>query len=157
MFKLLLASTALITFVSEIRQPPTAPPAPTSLVIVACRVDDLTGQPGRHDPEMAAHGWRDLELHVNSAQEYECKREVLANLEDSAVTSPLANAGLIPLNPDFSDRSQCAHVGAMKAAEWDQAHKGWATVAIGCPVPIVNQDGRVLSWKLPECPVYRPG
>jgi hypothetical protein len=144
-------------------QPPTAPPkAPTTLVIIACRVDDMTGQPGRHGvdadgvyhPEQAAHGWRDLELKVIDG-EYSCKREV-TELEDNALYSPLSEAGIIPLNPDFSDLGQCAHAGASMSTAWDQAHPGWGTVAIGCPVPIMDKD-RIIGWKLPECPVYKPG
>ena len=150
--------------IHAMRQPPTAPPrifiggnpAPTKAVLIACRVNDLTGQPGRHDPTMAAPGWRDYELRINDAQEYECKREEL-ELNDSAQLAASAPADLLPLDPDFSDLNQCARVGVVQAQAWNEKHAGWAVVGVGCPVPIVNADGRVIAWKMPECPVHLPG
>jgi hypothetical protein len=131
-------------------------PAPTSIVIVACKVDDLTGQPGRHDPNLAAKDWRDLELHVNSSQEYECKREVL-DLVDGSYFGPNAPEDLIPLVPDFADWMQCARVGMMQASDWNGNHPGWGVVAVGCPTRIVNDKGETVGWQLPSCPTYLPG
>lgn len=132
------------------------PAAPTQIAIVACRVDDLTGKPGRHDPEMAARNWRDLELHISNG-EYSCKHEVLA-LEDAAPYSPLATEKMIPLEPNWGDWSQCSSVGAVQAQMWNDRHKGWATIAVGCPTPIVDlSSGKIIGWKLPGCPTYLPG
>lgn len=130
-----------------------AVPPPTALVIVACRVDDLTGQPGRHDPALAAKDWRDLELKIIDG-EYSCKREVLS-LEDGSLYQNVND--LIPLNANFADWTQCSRVGVVQAQAWNEKHKGWATVAVGCPVPIVNGDGRIIGYKLPECPSTLPG
>src|SRR6188472_3259523 len=74
---------------------PSPPKAPQALVIVTCKVDDLTGQLGRHgvdadghyDETSAAKGWRDLELHLDKGLEYECKREI-AQLEDATQYMP---------------------------------------------------------------------
>jgi hypothetical protein len=131
-------------------------PAPQSIVIVACKVDDLTGQPGRQDPNLAAKGWRDLELHINENQEYECKREVL-HLEDGAIFGPNAPEDLLTLTPDFADAMQCARVGMMQATEWNTRNPGWGVVAVGCPTRIVNEDGETVGWQEPGCPQKMPG
>jgi hypothetical protein len=146
------------------------PTAPNSLVIVACRVDDLTGQPGRHDPKLAARDWRDLELHVNEAQQYECRRDVIANIEDATQFNKHAPADLIPLNPNFGNPGQCARIGVVIAQSWNDTHPGWGVVAVGCPSPTfadadadgapdLDQHGNptVVQWRLPSCPTYLPG
>lgn len=135
----------------------------SSLVIIACRVDDLTGQPGRHDPNLAARGWRDLELHVEDGQ-VQCKRIVLYDLQDSAQFDQLAPADLIPLDPDFSNWGQCARAGVVMAQAWNEDNQGWATVKVGCPTPIMSDNGTPddmsddvqVGLKLPECPSHLP-
>jgi hypothetical protein len=124
-----------------------APPAPQTVVIIGCRVDDLTGQPGRQDPTLAARGWRDLEWHFDEGLELQCKREVVP-LEDAVAA---LDATVKPLASDFSDVAQCAHAGVMFSPSWEQANKGWAVMAIGCPVRI-ETDGILTGWKLPDCP-----
>ena len=148
-------SFAALLFALTVAQAAAAVPAPTALVIVACRVDDLTGQPGRQDPRLAARDWRDLELHVNKNQELECKRERI-DLDDGVALNYGPGAAA-PLNPDFGDWSQCARVGVMQAGDWNRKHPGWGVVAVGCPTPIVNGNGAVVGWKLPDCPTYLPG
>jgi hypothetical protein len=124
-----------------------APAAPQTVVIIGCRVDDLTGQPGRQDPELAARNWRDLEWHFDKGLELECKREVVP-LEDAvAMMDPTVKT----LASDFSNVSQCAHAGAFFMPAWEQANKGWAVMAVGCPVRI-ETDGVLTGWKLPDCP-----
>jgi hypothetical protein len=131
-------------------------PAPTSIVIVACKVDDLTGQPGRQDPNLAAKGWRDLELHINSNQEYECKREVL-DLVDGSYFGSKAPDELINLVPNFADPSQGARVCMMQAAVYNDKNPGWGVVACGLPTRIVNDKGETVGWQMPSCPTYLPG
>lgn len=123
---------------------PRSPQAPTALAIIACRVDDLTGQPGRHDPAMAARGWRDLEPHVVFG-ELQCKRYLLP-LDDAAVFK-----GAKPLTPNFGKWDQCARVAAGMFPT--QENNGWAPLAAGCPTPITDlETGEIVGWKLPECP-----
>jgi hypothetical protein len=131
---------------------------PTNLVVIACRVDDLTGQPGRHgvgpdgkfDETSAARDWRDLEPAIKGG-ELECKREVSA-LEDAAVVMDSTGKLAKPLNANFGNMGQCVHAGAMWSKQWNDAHRGWAVFAIGCPVPIVDQRGVIKAWKMPDCP-----
>jgi hypothetical protein len=124
--------------------------APTDVVVIGCRVDDLTGQAGRQDPALAAKDWRDLEWHIEGG-ELQCKREV-SQLQDQAVVIDESGKLAKPLNADFSDAAQCVHAGAMWAEQWNRAHKGWAVAAIGCPVAITDERGVVKAWKMPECP-----
>jgi len=143
------------------------PLAPTSIVIVACKVDDFTGQRPLPEGVMPAPGWRDLDLHVEHG-ELICQH-VRLDLEDAVAMDyprkPYALAGVVPesdsglndlkqqapvtgslyaepLNPNFGDPAQCAHAGAMKGAEWNEHNKGWAFVGIGCPTRLgIDADG----------------
>jgi hypothetical protein len=123
------------------------PPAPQTLVIIGCRVDDLTGQPGRQDPELAAKDWRDLEWHFDKGLELQCKREVVPLQDFVASMDPTVQ----PLLTDFSKPAACAHVGGMYSPMWNETHRGWAVMAVGCPVRI-ETDGKLTGWKLPDCP-----
>jgi hypothetical protein len=156
----------------------TGVPAPQSIVIVACKVVDLTGKPGRHgvdsagnyDEESAARDWRDLELYVNPRTlEFECRRDQL-DLEDGSIWGAMAPESMIPLVPNFGDWAQCTRVGMMQASEYNEKHPGWGVVAVGCPSPIAmdsdndgvpdtDEFGRfiVKDWKLPSCPTFLPG
>jgi hypothetical protein len=155
-----------------------SPPTANSLVIVACKVTDWTNK--RPLPDIVretARGWRDLELYVNENQEYECKREVLENLEDATSYSEDATADHIPITPDFTDQTQCVRAGVTKAQAWNEQHvgnveddridnDGWAVVGIGCPTPWMSDNGTpddtsddkpTGSVKLPDCPSFLPG
>jgi len=126
------------------------PIPPTTIVIIGCRVDDFTGQPGRHDPNLAAKGWKDLEWHVTDGLELECKREEIP-LEDQVAM--IAPPGTLPLDPNFSDFAQCAAVAMSFSPKWEEANKGWAVMAVGCPTKITNgKDGPVIGYKMPDCP-----
>lgn len=124
-----------------------APPPPTSLVIIACRVDDVAGQARRIDPSFAPAGLRDLEWHLEG-NELQCKREVLP-LQD-AVTMHYLQAK--PLSSNFAELGQCARAAMEVSPRWNNDHRNWAVLKVGCPVPIVNGDGKIVGWKLPECP-----
>lgn len=157
----LTVAAALLVPVTETKQPPQAPP--TSVVIVACRVDDWTGKRPLPPNIFPARDWKDLELHVENG-ELQCKREVL-NLEDATLYSPKALMDMLPLHPDFSEWTQCARVGVVQAAEYNKTHPGWGVVGVGCPVPIMDDNGtpedflddRIIGFKLPECPSHLPG
>jgi len=141
----------------------------TSLMIVACQVDDLTGTrtpPG--DPGsivMPTPKWRDLELHVVNG-ELQCKLVPLMNLQDASIYSDKATQDMVALNPNFGDNGQCARVSSWKAAQWEEDNNGWGVVAVGCPRPIMNAgadgvegtaDDFQIGWAAPDCPTYFPG
>jgi hypothetical protein len=142
-------------------QAPDSPPAPTSLTLIVCRADDLTGQPGRHgvdpitgeyDPSLAAKDWKDFELHVEDG-ELECKR-VVADLTDAAVAFDDSGRLAKPLDSDFGDAGECVHAAAMYGPQFEQSNKGWVLVAAGCPAPITDPTGKIIGWRMPECPRY---
>lgn len=123
------------------------PLPPQSIVVIACRVDDLTGQPGRQDPNLAARGWRDLEWHFDRGNQLECKREIVDLQDGVSLVSPETPE----LRPNFSSFAQCAAVGMQYAQQYQVAHGGWGVMAVGCPVRI-ETDGILTGWKLPDCP-----
>jgi hypothetical protein len=146
MFKSLLLLVGLAAFPLLATAAP--PPPPQTLVIIGCRVDDLTGQAGRQDPTLAAKGWRDLEWHLDPEDfSLSCKREVVPLQDFVAAMHPTVQ----PLLTDFSNFAACAHVGGMYSPTWNDTHRGWAVMAIGCPVRI-ETDGVLTGWKLPDCP-----
>lgn len=157
----LTVAAALLVPVTETKQPPQAPP--TSVVIVACRVDDWTDKRPLPPNVFPAKGWKDLELHVEDG-EFQCKREVL-NLEDGTLYSPKALMDTLPLYPNFADLTQCGRIGVVQAAEYNKVHPGCGVVGVGCPVPIMDDNGtpddsnddRIIGFKLPECPTRIPG
>jgi hypothetical protein len=133
------------------------PPPPQTVIIVSCRVDDLTGQPGRQDPALAARGWMDLEWHFDKGNELECKREELPLTDSVALMSPEVQE----LKPNFSAWAQCAAVAMQVGPAYEKAHKGWAVAAVGCPSPMMDDNGtpstaddRVVGWTLPSCPSW---
>jgi hypothetical protein len=139
---LVLLSTAAIAGV----------PAPQTIVLISCRVNDLTGQEGRQDPNFAAKDWRDLEWRQNPKDfSLECRRDVIP-LED-AVSA--ADPTVKPLVSDFSKPEQCGRAGAMFMPSY--VRKGWAVLTVGCPTKVVNEKGEIVGWHMPECPSYIPG
>lgn len=115
------------------------PSPPTTLVIIACQVVE-TGE--RDDTT----GWIGLEWRFKDS-EMQCKREVIA-LEDTAVLN-----GARPLGNDFSQFAQCAKAAMQFSPEWNRTHRGWAVLKVGCPRPIVDGEGHILGWHMPECPI----
>ena len=142
-------------------QAPDSPRAPQAIAVFSCRVDDLTGKPGRfgvdengvYHPELAARNWRDLELHIEGG-EIECKRQ-LVEIQDK---DELVN-NAVQLHHNFGDPGQCV-TGAnlmFTTTEWDKHHGLWAVVGIGCPTPMVDQTGKIVGWHIPECQSHLPG
>jgi hypothetical protein len=171
--RLLLATVCLLSLADLLHaaeQPPTAPPdrlamvsphevkgITDSLVIVACRVDDMTDKRPLPDNVFPARGWKDLELHLNEALEYECRREIIKP-QDKEVYNEAATADMPEMRPNFAALGACLRVGVPFASEYYDQNPGWAVVGIGCPSPIdLNGDGAIDTYKLPECPDYLPG
>ena len=159
-----LLSLFLLTSPPEMATVANRPPA--SLSVIACRVVDKTGLPGRQNPKMAAPNWKDLEWYINQGLELECKREVIENMDDSTQYAAGGTGKEIPLDPDWSHSSECAARAMEIGPRWNDAHPGWAVLAIGCPVPIKNYgadgikgtfDDEIVGYKLPECPTFMPG
>ena len=122
-----------------------SPSPPQSIVVISCRVDDLTG---RQDSNVK--GWRDLEWHFTNGNELECKREEIPLTDAAALMAP----EIRELHPDFSDFSQCSTVAMQYAPKYEKDHSGWGVMAIGCPVQITSNgpNGPIIGWHMPECP-----
>jgi hypothetical protein len=123
----------LIAFSAQAATQPPSPPepppsAPQTMVLVVCKVVDLTGQPGRHgvDPvtgeyneKLAARGWRDLELYVNPRTlEHECKTIPLP-LEDAVAQywprKPIKAEGIPPHTNGLDMKKQAPVTGELYA------------------------------------------
>jgi hypothetical protein len=126
-----------------------------TLVIVACRVNDMTGKrdPSHDGVEVRpAPGWKDLELYENKFGEAECKR-IEYNQTEAKVAVP----------NDLRTTAGCMRSSMLIAPQWNEANEGWAVVAVGCPTPIIadhngnkmlDEGERIIGYKLPECPKW---
>ena len=140
-----------------------APAAPPDIVIVSCRAEPRTqwSEVSRPIPSVEYK-----QLWINEDNEYECQRVEMNDLQDAYTGEPGHFVEIKdPSNIQFSDFKMCARVGMMKAMEFDQKNPGWLTVAVGCPVPVMDDmgtpsdhsDDQIIDWKLPDCPVFVPG
>ena len=122
-------------------------PAPTALVIVACRVDDLTGQRGgriRGSPRAIGRP------RASRRKNQESNASASASIWTMASRATTSGAAA-PLNPDFGDWSQCAR-GARCRPATDRKHPGWGVVAVGCPTDRERErrGGRPEAARLPH-------
>ena len=133
---------SLFQFLSEDRRKSVTPP--TTLAIIACRIDKSPYEEGT-----VAGEWRELEWHMP----VECMR-VIETVSDSAA---LNNLWLRQMMPSLADYGTCAEVGMAYAPIWETAHKNWAIVKVGCPTKMVDADGNIVGWHMPECQGTLPG
>jgi hypothetical protein len=117
---------------------------PTKLAIIACRIDKRPHKEGA----VAGEG-RELEWHMP----VECMR-VIETVTDSAA---LNNLWLRQMMPNLADYASCAEVSMAYAPKWEAAHKNWAIVKVGCPTKLVDADGNIVGWHMPECQGTLPG
>lgn len=132
---------ALLTLAGFVSYPVMAEatvPVPRNLVIISCRVN-YTGETNEQ-----TH-WVGMEWLFKDA-EMQCKREVV-ELQDAAEEN-----GAPPIDHDLSDNFQCQQAAMTYTPEYNKAHHGWAVYMVGCPNPIYNGDGKVIGYKMPECP-----
>jgi hypothetical protein len=117
---------------------------PTKLAIIACRIDKTHQEEGAMAGEEHELDWR---LPV------ECMR-VIETVADSPA---LNNIWLRKMMPNLADYGTCAEVSMAYAPEWEATHKNWAIVKIGCPTKLVDADGNIVGWHMPECQGTLPG
>ena len=119
-------------------------PPPTKLAIIACRVDKRPDEEGA-----VARQERELEWHMP----VECMR-VIEAVTDSAALNDLR---LRQMMPNLADYGTCAEVSMAYAPRWEAAHRNWAIVKVGCPTKLVDADGNIIGWHMPECQGTLPG
>jgi hypothetical protein len=117
---------------------------PTKLAIIACRVDQAS-----QDQNSAAGDYRGLEWHVP----VECMRVVETVTDAAALNAP----SFRQKTPNLADYGICAEVAMAYAPIWEDSHRSWAIVKVGCPTKIVDADGNIIGWHMPECQGVLPG
>jgi hypothetical protein len=118
--------------------------SPTTLAIIACRID----QPSR-DQRSAPADLRELDWHMP----VECMRAVETVTDAAALKHPW----LRQMTPNLADYGTCAEVAMTYAPIWEASHRGWGIAKVGCPTKIVNADGDIIGWHMPECQGVLPG
>jgi hypothetical protein len=148
-----VALVALATPPQYAIQTPTSPVAPQAIAVISCQVDDL-GLDALPDNVIPTHQWKNLEWRRDKSGNLICKREIVPIQDKDEVVN-----NQVPLKHNFGDPGQCAHGSALffTNAEWDKHHPNYAVIAVGCPTPIVNDEGKIVSWHMPECPSHVPG
>jgi hypothetical protein len=116
---------------------------PTTLVVVSCK-----GQPSGAPDQ---NGFVTNEWVTKNAM-LVCRREEVA-LADGAEMQ-----GAAPPDANFSNNEQCARIAMMIAPNYENAHKGWFVLTVGCPTPIINvrPDGseEIIGYQMPQCPSW---
>lgn len=117
---------------------------PTKLVIIACRVEAKQKRTSGLNPEITEPDWL---LPV------ECMR-VIETVRDAAALNSL---WLRERRPNLANEETCAKVAMTFVPEWEESHRNWLVVKVGCPVKIVDADGKIIGWHMPECQGTLPG
>lgn len=134
--------TSWFRLTSEDSRKSVAPP--TTLAIIACRIENRPREDGTVAGEMRGPDWH---------MPVECMR-VIETVTDSAA---LNNLWLRQMVPNLADYGICAEVSMAYAPEWEAAHRNWAIVKVGCPTKLVDADGNIVGWHMPECQGTLPG
>lgn len=162
---------ASLSFLSAVLAASTAhsdsPSPPDTLAFISCAAEPRDNWLPHQIPIPGKEYWQ---LKVNKDNELECKRETIDPQDGSAMAAALKpfdpNFAAItdPGNITFSDYSQCGRVGMMMTARYQEQNPGWLVVAVGCPTPILDDQGTddtsddvIIGWQVPQCPTFLPG
>ena len=120
-------------------------PMPAAIVLIVCHVNFLPHASPLDEANAAFTKHRPFEWSTVHS-EMQCRRQEV-QLYDQA-----ASMGADPV--PFT-RHQCDRASWQVRMQWDMGHENrpWRVWRTYCPVPIVDtRNGKVLSWKMPECP-----
>ena len=134
-------------------QAPDSPRAPQAIAVISCQVDDM-GFDTLPDNVLPSREWRNLDWHRDKGGNLICKRE-LVEIEDK---DEIVNNS-VQLHHNFGEPGQCVRGAALffTTSGWDAKRPKWAVIAVGCPTPITDPDGKIVGWHMPECPSHVPG
>lgn len=113
-------------------------PMPAVVVLIVCKV--ILGDP---DENSKYTGYRASEWDTTDSVMH-CRRHEI-QLYDIAEAQGA--------DPQPFNQWRCNQAGAMEGAAFDRSHtdKPWRYRKHACPVPIVNDKGTIVAWKIPEC------
>ena len=83
--------------------------------------------------------------------------ECMRVIETVTGAAALNHLWLRQTTPNLADRGTCAEVAMNYAPVWEASHRNWLIVKAGCPTKIVDADGKVIGWHMPECQGTLPG
>lgn len=114
---------------------------PPILVLIVCKVA-LAGAP---DQNADATGSQNLEWATQNSM-MTCQRSEVELYDPTADKAPSPP-------PNLMRSEECARAGVMLATRWDEQHRSspWRVWRVGCPSAIVNGEGAIVGYKLPEC------
>src|SRR5574341_1124166 len=109
---------------------------PPVLVLIVCKTV-LAGPP---DANASFTHWESRDWATQGSMMI-CRREEI-QLYDQA-----EDQGATPLNPNFSEWSQCARAGITLAQQWDEQHRAspYRVWRVACPTPEFNEQGEIIG------------
>ena len=133
---------------------------PNTIVVIACKthiVTDADGNPVVDQNDKTSSDWTIKNgIFICKREEVQLQDAVVAAYGSDIKTPATDLPPIAELRSNFSDHSQCAHVGMSYGPKWEAENPGWHIWSVGCPVPVVNirPDGseEIVGWHLPECP-----
>lgn len=59
----------------------------------------------------------------------------------------------VPVEPNLFQYGICARASVQMQMDWDHKHRNtnWRVWRAGCPTPIVDNNGKLVGYKLPDC------
>ena len=120
-------------------------PMPAAVVLIVCKVVFTPYASPLEEANARYTGHKPYKWATEHSM-MQCRR-LEVQLYDQSVDM---GADPVPFN-----NFQCMKASMTERTAWDQAHRNmnWRVWRTGCPVPIKDTaTGRVLSWKMPECP-----
>ena len=134
-------------------QTPSSPRAPQAIAVVSCQVVDL-GFDVLPATVIPSREWRNLDWKTDAGGDLICKRELVEILDKDEVVN-----GAVQLDHNFGDPGQCVRAAALffTVSAWDSKHPNYAVIAVGCPTPITDDQGKIIDWLVPGCPSHVPG
>lgn len=120
-------------------------PMPAAVILFVCKVAFTPYATPLEEANARYTGHKPYEWAIKHSM-MECRR-LEVQLYDQAVDM---GADPVPFTP-----FQCMRSSFLERMAWDRAHANtnWRVWRTACPVPVKDTaTGRVLAWKMPECP-----
>ena len=117
-------------------------PMPPVVVLVFCQVVSA----GPADQNSSNTGWQNLEWATVHSQ-MQCRRQEVALMDSAEIQGA---------DPRPFTQFDCWRAGMTLGTQYDVGHPNsrYRFWRAACPVPMVNENGDIVAWKIPECGSY---